>query len=186
MNSTRLATALAVLAGIGTLDSMVRAEASSSWLDSRQPLLLAKATKEEKETKKGDGKQEKRKEETKREKEKSDNKREKRKRETKRETGREKSDGISTIQGTLAVEAGAEGATRVTVTGEGDKTYVLRIPEAALPKAQQLAGKWVMVKGRVRTRDGESLVDRIQACRAVPKPKSERTFDAENPPVDAE
>jgi SOS-response transcriptional repressor LexA len=178
MQSIRLALILAILAGAALPVNIARAERSRR--NGTGDVLLAKTKKDKEEREKKPKKEKKHKKEKK-------EKKEKRKSDQSEGTKRDQSEPkMTSVTGTLAVVATPEGLFRVTVTDDASKTYLLEVPESAIPKAQALAGKWVLVKGHVRDRNGEFLISHIQSCRPVAKVKAKDEAPAEAVPAEGE
>jgi SOS-response transcriptional repressor LexA len=183
MQSIRLTLVLTTLAWFAL--PVENANAERTRRDADGSVLLAKTKKSEKEREerpekktKKEGKKQKRKEKS----------RSAQSEETSQEETRQqrpkKAPELASVTGILAVEPAAEGLFRVTVTDEKQKTYILEIPESAVPKAQELAGKWVLVKGQVRDRNGQFLISHVQSCRPVAKPKTKEEAPDKTVPDD--
>lgn len=71
------------------------------------------------------------------------------------------------VTGILTVKTDEDGGVEVFVTDADGRNYQLDIPEDALPKARELAGKKVAVRGRVRDRNGEFRIEQVRSCRPV-------------------
>ncbi len=71
------------------------------------------------------------------------------------------------VTGTLTVKTDEDGGVEVFVTDANGRNYQLDIPADALPKARELDGKKVVVRGHVRDRNGEFRIEQIHSCRPV-------------------